>query len=66
MYLQKFLCKTTELFVLTSPLKGMVGGVTLGGYVIGNRYLVADKFEGSNRGTEEIMRIIDTVGVFKE
>ena len=44
----------------------MVGGVTLGGYVIGNRYLVADKFEGSNRGTEEIMRIIDTVGVFKE
>lgn len=37
--------------------------VNIGGYCIGNGYLGADYFEGSAKGTESLMRVMDTVGV---
>lgn len=46
-------------------VEGNGWGVTLGGYVIGHGYLGAEEFKGYDRGTEEIMRIMDTVGVSK-
>lgn len=44
-------------------LDGGGWGVMLGGYVLGKGYLGADEFEGSAKGLECIMRIMDTVGV---
>lgn len=44
-------------------VEGNGWGVTLGGYVIGKGYLGAKEFIGYSKGTEEIMRIMDTVGV---
>lgn len=35
----------------------------LGGYCLGHGYLGAKKFNGSPKGIEEIMRIMDVVGV---
>ena len=49
----------------TLTLEGAGWGCNYGGYVIGKGYLGAKKFEGSAKGTEAIMRIMDTVGVSK-
>ena len=38
-------------------------GCTFGGYSIGHGYLGADTFEGSERGTASLMKIMDVVGV---
>lgn len=46
-------------------VEGAGWGCALGGYVLGKGYLDADKFEGSQKGTESIMRIMDVVGVEK-
>lgn len=46
-------------------LEGSGWGVGVGGYVIGKGYLGAKEFSGSEKGTEAIMRIMDTVGVEK-
>lgn len=46
-------------------LKGSGWGVNIGGYVIGHGYLGAKEFKGSEKGTESLMRIMDTVGVEK-
>lgn len=46
-------------------LEGAGWGVGVGGYVIGKGYLGAKEFSGSEKGTEAIMRIMDTVGVEK-
>lgn len=35
----------------------------IGGYALGHGYVGADHFEGSPKGIEEIMRIMDVVGV---
>lgn len=40
-------------------------GCKYGGICIGHGYLGASKFEGSEKGIEYIMRIMDTVGVSK-
>lgn len=37
--------------------------VNLGGYCIGTGHLGADAFSGSAKGTESLMRVMDTVGV---
>lgn len=37
--------------------------VAFGGYCIGHGYLGADHFDGSPKGLEAMMRIMDTVGV---
>ena len=44
-------------------LQGGGWGCVLGGYCIGSGYLGADKFTGSAKGLECIMRIMDAVGV---
>lgn len=44
-------------------LEGKGWGVCFGGIVIGKGYLGAKEFSGSAKGTEAIMRIMDTVGV---
>ena len=44
-------------------LQGDSWGVVFGGYVLGKGYVGADDFSGSEKGIEEIMRIMDTVGV---
>lgn len=46
-------------------LEGRGWGCNFGGIVIGNGYLGAIEFKGSEKGTEAIMRIMDTVGVNK-
>ena len=46
-------------------VEGAGWGVGIGGYVIGKGYLGAKAFSGSPKGTEAIMRIMDTVGVDK-
>jgi hypothetical protein len=51
-------CLTLRLIV-----EGNGWGVTLGGFVLGSGYLDADEFKGYAKGTEEIMRVMDTVGV---
>lgn len=38
-------------------------GCVYGGYCLGHGYLGAKKFDGSAKGLEYIMRIMDTVGV---
>ena len=40
-------------------------GCFYGGVVIGKGYLGAEEFEGSSKGIEAIMRIMDVVGVHK-
>ena len=44
-------------------LEGSGCGVVYGGRVIGKGCLGAKEFEGSAKGTEALMRIMDTVGV---
>lgn len=53
------------VFSLSLVLKGSGWGCVYGGYVIGSGYLGADEFEGSAKGMESIMRIMDVVGVSK-
>ena len=50
---------------LSMTLEGYGWGVVYGGYCLGKGYLGADDdfFEGSDIGTEYLMRIMDTVGV---
>lgn len=38
-------------------------GCCLGGYVLGKGYLGASEFKGWSKGTEALMRVMDTVGV---
>lgn len=49
----------------TIYLDGNSWGVGFGGYKIGTGYLGADTFEGSKKGLEAMMRIMDVVGVEK-
>lgn len=44
-------------------LDGGGWGCNYGGYCLGHGYLGAKKFDGSSKGLEYIMRIMDTVGV---
>lgn len=46
-------------------LKMQNAGVSVGGYCIGHGYLGAKEFDGYDKGTEVLMRIMDTVGVDK-
>ena len=48
-------------YYLTLDMGG--SGCNYGGVVIGKGYLGADKFEGYAKGTEALIRIMDTVGV---
>ena len=52
-------------FTLYMALEGSGWGCCYGGYCIGKGYLGAKEFEGSSKGNEYIMRIMDTVGVSK-
>lgn len=49
--------------VFDLTLEGSGWGTVYGGYCLGNGYLGADNFEGSGKGLEAIMRIMNTVGV---
>lgn len=49
--------------VLEMQLEGNGWGVIFGGRVLGHGYVGAKEFEGGPRGIEEIMRIMDVVGV---
>ena len=51
--------------VLTFYLTIEGGGIGFGygGYIIGRGYLGANDFEGSAKGVEAMMRIMDTIGV---
>lgn len=44
-------------------IEGDGWGCVLGGRVLGHGYLGAEQFDGSPKGIEEIMRIMDVVGV---
>ena len=46
-------------------LEGSGWGCGFGGYCLGKGFLGAKKFEGSEKGMESIMRIMDVVGVEK-
>lgn len=48
---------------LQMRLKGSDWGTIYGGYSLGHGYVGAKSFEGSAKGMESIMRIMDTVGV---
>lgn len=48
---------------LAMALEGGGWGVVYGGYCLGKGYLGAEEFEGSAKGMEAIMRIMNTVGV---
>lgn len=48
---------------LAMVLEGCGGGVVYGGYCLGKGYLGAEEFEGSAKGMEAIMRIMNVVGV---
>lgn len=50
-------------FTLDITLEGEGWGVIYGGYKLGTGALDSDTFEGSAKGMEAIMRIMDTVGV---
>ncbi len=50
---------------LSMVLDGGGWGCTYGGYCLGHGYLGASSFDGSPKGLEYIMRIMDTVGVSK-
>jgi len=49
---------TLELFIKSRPFECCIGG-----YVLGKGYLNAKEFKGYAKGIEEIMRIMDVVGV---
>lgn len=49
--------------VLWIGLDGDGWGVNYGGYCLGHGYLGAKEFDGSAKGIESIMRIMDVVGV---
>lgn len=51
-------CLTLELVI-----EGNGWGCCVGGYVLGHGYVGAEEFNGSSKGIEEIMRIMDVVGV---
>lgn len=51
-------CLTLALHV-----EGKGWGCCIGGYVLGHGYVGAEEFDGSPKGIEEIMRIMDVVGV---
>ncbi len=51
--------------VLFLTLKGRTWTVLYGGRVIGKGYVGAKEFTGYAKGIEEVMRIMDTVGVSK-
>ena len=51
------------VLTLWLTIEGNGWGVNLGGYVLGKGFLGAESFEGSAKGIEEIMRVMDTVGV---
>lgn len=51
-------CLTLSLII-----EGSGWGISFGGYVLGKGYLGASEFTGSAKGIEEIMRIMDVVGV---
>lgn len=51
------------VMVLSLVLDGGGWGCNYGGYVIGKGYVGADYFEGSAKGMESIMQIMDVVGV---
>lgn len=51
--------------VLWIGLDGDGWGVNYGGYCLGHGYLGAKEFDGSAKGMESIMRIMDVVGVGK-
>ena len=51
-------CLTLDLI-----LKGNGWGCVFGGYILGKGSLGSKKFEGSAKGMEAIMRIMDTIGV---
>lgn len=46
-------------------VEGCGWGCGIGGYCIGKGYLDAKEFTGFAKGIEEIMRVMDTVGVSK-
>lgn len=50
---------------LSMSIDGSGWGCCYGGYCLGKGYLGAKEFEGSAKGLEYIMRIMDTVGVSK-
>ncbi len=51
-------CFTLELWI-----EGKGWGCCVGGYILGHGYVGAKEFNGSPKGIEEIMRIMDVVGV---
>lgn len=55
--------KDHGVLCLQLTLEGDGWGVIFGGYVLGKRYVGIKEFSGSSKGIEEIMRIMDTVGV---
>lgn len=48
---------------LAMCLEGAGWGVVYGGYCLGKGYLGAEEFEGSAKGMEAVMRIMNVVGV---
>ncbi len=48
---------------LRMGLDGSGWGCVYGGYCLGHGYVGADEFEGSAKGMEYLMRIMDVVGV---
>lgn len=52
-----------SVLTLEMTLEGNGWGVVYGGYVLGHGYLGAKEFDGSAKGLESIMRIMDVVGV---
>lgn len=55
--------KNHACLTLDLTLEGDGKGVVFGGRCLGHGYLGAKEFEGSARGLEYIMRIMDVVGV---
>lgn len=53
------------ILTLQIAIKGDGWGCCLGGYILGNGCLGAKEFNGSPKGIEEIMRIMDVIGVNK-
>lgn len=51
------------VLTLSLAIEGEGWGCCLGGRVLGHGYLGAKHFQGSPKGIEEIMRIMDVVGV---
>jgi len=51
------------VLTLCMSLEGCGWGCVYGGYVLGKGYVGAKEFEGSPKGMESIMRIMDIVGV---